>query len=302
MKIITSLISVSFPLVFAAAAWAAQSPSLEAAYAGARTAIAGPRAEAAVPQPVREIAADQAQPIWPLPSPSEWYWHKPNSGLSQFQINASMAGIKSGYFFRPGYTSGSITAVSVNKKKIQFSLTAAGTSQEVYFPVKLLKYVRMYYASSQSQGQKWLVAMTLEATTLQAYFKTEAEARLFIDAAVSAARMAKVTLEDKEKRGFYVSDLTPAQAQALGKPRIDSALVTMLAYGGPAEKAGILFLDLITEVDGVKIRNADHFASILDAAAPGSTLRLSCLERTEVTVDGVKDYVWKDKTIEFTLE
>ncbi len=141
-----------------------------------------------------------------------------------------------------------------------------------------------------------VVALTSNSS-IQAYFETEAIARSFIDAAASAAKMAGIILEDRGDRGFFVSDLTPTQAQALGKTRIDGALVTMIAVGGPAENSGLLFLNLITDVDGVKVRNADHFISILNGAAPGSTLTFSCLERAEATEGDATAPLWKTKTI-----
>jgi S1-C subfamily serine protease len=137
---------------------------------------------------------------------------------------------------------------------------------------------------------------------IQVYFENEANARSFIDAAASVARIKGITLENKEKLGFAVSDLTPAQMQALNRSHIDSALVSMIAYGGPAEKAGLRFLDLITDVDGVKIRNADHLASILDSAVPGSSLSLTCLERTEPAEGPVQNRIWKSKTVVWKLD
>jgi hypothetical protein len=241
----------------------------------------------------------QADPVWPLVSPFEWYWHTPNENLSQAQIDSSMTGLTSGMFTVVGTNfKGPMTGVSVNRKRIQFNYKLPAGPTWSSFPVKQLESVRMYYASSQPSGQKWLVVINLSAqAVIQVYFETEANGRAFIDAAASVAKMEGVALKDIEKRGFVVSDLTPAQIQALGKSRVENALVTTIAYGGPAEQAGLRLLDLITEVDGVKIRNADHLMSILDAAAPGTLLSLTCLERAEEVRNGVPTSAWKPKTV-----
>jgi S1-C subfamily serine protease len=94
--------------------------------------------------------------------------------------------------------------------------------------------------------------------------------------------------------------LTPAQARVLGKSRIEGALVTLIAYGGPADSAGLRFLDLITEVDGVKVRNADHLVSILGSAAPGATLTFACLVRAEAADGAAPAGAWTTKTVAWT--
>jgi hypothetical protein len=301
MKRTVLLLTAAMPLAFVSISGILQTSLLGGAYA--QTSAALSQVDAAKTAPTQaggDIKETQGQSVWPLPSAYEWYWHQSNENLSASQIETSMSAIKTGVFMNtPNNQSGPISSVSVSSKKIQFNYTMGVSLIETYFPIKLLRSMRLYYASAQPQGQKWLVTITLAAANLQAFFKTEADARSFIDAATSAAKMADVKLEDKEKRGFAVSDLTPAQAQALGKTRIDSALVSMIALGGPAEKTGLLFLDLVTEVDGLKIRNADHFSSILDAVAPGSILKLSCLERTEVMEGGTHSYLWKAKIIDW---
>ncbi len=253
----------------------------------------------AAPPPGQGGRDVQADPVWPLVSPFEWYWHKPNENLSQAQIDSSMTALKSGMFTVVGTNfKGPMAGVSVSRKKIQFNYKLPAGPTFSSFPVKQLESMRLYYASSQPQGEKWLVVVNLSAqAVIQVYFETEANGRAFIDAAASVAKMEGIALKDIEKRGFVVSDLTPAQIQALGKSRVENALVTMIAYGGPAEQAGLRLLDLITEVDGVKVRNADHFVSILDAAAPGASLSLTCLERAEEAGNGVPTSVWKPKTV-----
>lgn len=247
----------------------------------------------------QEIKETQAASVWPAPSAFEWYWHVPVKDLSQDRIDSSLAGIKSGFFMSvTNDWKGPLSAVRVTPKRVQFDYQVVGGAKRSYFPVNLLESLRLYYASSQPQGRKWLVVINLTTQgVMQIYFETEAYARAFIDAAASVAARSGISIEEKETRGFVVSDLTPAQVQALGKPRLESALVSMIAYGGPAESAGLRFMDLITDVDGVKVRNADHLVSLLDAAAPGTSLTLTCLERGEAAESDSAASVWKPKTV-----
>lgn len=46
-----------------------------------------------------------------------------------------------------------------------------------------------------------------------------------------------------------------------------------------------------------KVRNADHLVSLLDAAAPGASLTLTCLERGEAAESDSAAPVWKPKTV-----
>ncbi|MBP7706800.1 MAG: PDZ domain-containing protein [Candidatus Aminicenantes bacterium] len=247
-------------------------------------------------QDIREVAQD---PVWPMPSPNEWYWHRPDDRLTQAQVDAALSGVKSGFFWSvTNDWKGPLVKAAANKRAVEFSYTAGRELKLARVSPKLLASLRLYYAASQPQGQKWLVTVNLTTqSVIQVYFESETLARAFIDAAASAANLAGITLEEKLGRGFAVSDLTPVQAQALGKSRVDSALVSMLAFGGPAEMAGLRLFDLITEVDGVKVRNADHLVTILDAAPPGAELRLTCLERVEAADGEGAARVWKPRTV-----
>lgn len=250
-------------------------------------------------QPVQESREDQAESVWPLASAHEWYWHRPNASLSAPQIEASLAGIASGWVLRPGANwKGALKGISVTRKGIRLKVLSNGQPAEALVPLKNVKSTRLYYASPQPVGQKWLVVVSLTTDNVtQIYFETEAQARSLIDVVASVAQASGKVLEDTNGYGFLVSDLTPAQAQALGKSRIEGALVTLIAYGGPAESAGLRFLDLITEVDGVKVRNADHLVSILDSAAPGTTLTFACLARAEAAEGAAPAGAWTTKTV-----
>lgn len=271
--------------------------------------------KAALPQIDRDIVETQPQSIWQLPPATQWYWHAPNGDLSLEQVEAAAAEFKSGGLYAPisKYT-GRLIAMHIEKKKkrptkitcdhVVLSGQPAGFELPISdSPYETMTSVTISYASAQSSDTKWLVWVFYGIDgELQYYFKTEAEARKFADILASCRKLAGISALPRSRTGFAVSDLTPAQADALGKTRIDSALVTRLAADGPGEIAGMAFLDLITEVDGVKVRNAGHFNSIVEAAAPGTVLKLACLERTTVVEGDQKKFVWTPKTVELPVK
>ena len=130
------------------------------------------------------------------------------------------------------------------------------------------------------------------------FFKDDEDfARRFGNAVASILAQKGISLK-LPKLGLSYADLTPAQAEALGKTRIDNVLVTLVAIDGPADKANIQPLDVITEVNGVKVRNLSHFNSIIHGIVSGTKITLTCLRRTEVEDKGQKQSVWKPTVIE----
>lgn len=301
---------------FAAAGTVSAQLALENSYETLKISLAEiSTGRAQLPQIARDLVETQPQNIWQLPPAIQWYWHAPNGDLSLEQIEAAAAELKTGGVYVPvnKYTA-RLIAMHIEKKKkkptkITFDhVVVVGQPQAVEIPVSDSPYetmtsVTVSYASAQSADTKWLVWIFFGIDgELQFYFKTEAEARKFVDILASCRKLAGISELPRSRTGFSVSDLTPAQADALGKTRIDSALVTRLAADGPGEIAGLDFLDLITEVDGVKVRNAGHFNSIIEAAAPGTMLKLACLERTIVTEGDQKKFVWTPKTVELPVK
>ena len=129
------------------------------------------------------------------------------------------------------------------------------------------------------------------------YFKDEDFARRFGNAVAST--LAQKGINQKfSKLGLLTADLTPAQAEALGKTRIDNVLVKIVAIDGPADKANIQPLDVITEVNDVKIKNYSHFNSLIEDIASGTKITLTCLRRTEVVEKDQKQFDWKPIVIE----
>ncbi|MBU1912837.1 MAG: PDZ domain-containing protein, partial [Candidatus Omnitrophica bacterium] len=149
---------------------------------------------------------------------------------------------------------------------------------------------------------KWCLRMSADVGSGDLYvfyFKDEDFARRFGNAVASILAQKGLILKFS-KLGLSIADLTPAQAEALGKTRIENVLVTLVAIDGPADKANIQPLDVITEVNGVKVRNLSHFLSIIDGIASGTKITLTCLRRTEVVEKDQKQSDWKPIVIEVT--
>lgn len=290
--------------------------SLENSYGSLKASLSEIRADKpALPQIDRDLVETQPQSVWQLPPATQWYWHASNGDLSLAQLETAAAELKSGGVYVPvNKFTAKLIAMHIEKKKnrptkITFDhVTLSGQPQGVELPISDSPYetitsVTVSYASAQSSDTKWLVWVFFGIDgEMQFYLKTEAEARKFADILASCRKLAGISAVPQSRTGFSVSDLTPAQADVLGKTRIDNALVTRLAADGPGEMAGVVFLDLITEVDGVKVRNAGHFNSIVEAAAPGAVLKLACLERTIVMEGDQKKFVWTPKTVELPIK
>ena len=78
--------------------------------------------------------------------------------------------------------------------------------------------------------------------------------------------------------GADLQDLDPNLHDAMELPRgTRGALVTEVAKGGPAEKAGLRRGDLVTRLDGHKVESALDFHSIVEASSPGQDLDVEVL-------------------------
>lgn len=293
-----------FQLGAAGIAWPQDVPSgpgdtPEAAMPGVQS------AEEPVPDSDRGIVEAASENLWPELSRLEWFWHVPNENLSEKQAKAAVSGADSGFYYSSSSVNGQLRGVEVSRKWLRFEFFYNGSDALQSIPMKIFNGIGgLFYATNQQPGQKWCVTIMLNTTSSanQVYFKTEAQARSFIDAALSCAKLAGQKIEKPGALGFRFADLTPDQAQALGKDRIDSALVTFVALDGPAEKAALKFLDIITEVNGAKLRHADQLAEILETVSPGAVLKFACLTRTREEGDSGVTYVWKPKNVELVAE
>lgn len=104
--------------------------------------------------------------------------------------------------------------------------------------------------------------------------------------AIPASTVNSVVNQLKEKgsvtRGWIGVQIQPVSkdiADSLGLKSTDGALVAEPQPGSPADKAGIKAGDVITAVNGEKIRNARELARRIGAMAPGTSVKLSVLQK-----------------------
>ncbi len=89
--------------------------------------------------------------------------------------------------------------------------------------------------------------------------------------------------------GVYVQKITPEIASSFDLKEDEGALVSDLASGGPAEKAGIKRGDVVVEFNGKKVSDVSDLTNFAAETPPGSEVDLKIIE------DG------KEKTVRVTL-
>lgn len=109
---------------------------------------------------------------------------------------------------------------------------------------------------------------------------------------INIARKVMTDLIEKGKvvrawMGVYIKDLEPDVAKELGMSAPGGALISQVQDKSPAERAGLKPLDVVVEVDGEKVANANQLRNYISSSNVGKKVRLSLLrnaKRTEETV------------------
>ena len=282
----------------------------------------------------RISAADSPQPpwrtVWPALSSTQWYWYEPETNLTVEQVDAIFKEVAATNILLIDYRypdfeitvkkaqleiekpkkgkkadNGSLKPeqVAIRMDTYWVKKSLPGSRGDYSIPLNVIQRIDLRYLPHVNN--KWCLTMAdgVSSDNLYAFFFKDDEdfARRFGNAVASILAQKGISLK-LPKLGLSYADLTPAQAEALGKTRIDSVLVTLVAIDGPADKADIRFLDVITEVNGVKVRNLSHFNSIIHGIVSGTKITLTCLRRTEVEDKGQKQSVWKPNVIEVTAK
>jgi len=282
-------------------------------------------------------AADSPQPpwrttVWPALSSTQWYWYEPQTNLTVEQVDAVFKEVaatnillidyrctdmvitvknaqleieqpKKGKKANNGSVEPEQATISIDTDWVKNSVPKSSGSGSYSIPLNVVQRINLQYISNANN--KWCLKMAGDVgyddlyDIYIFYFKDEDFARRFGNAVASILAQKGFSLKFP-KLGLSIADLTPAQAEALGKTRIDNVLVTLVAIDGPADKANIQPLDVITEVNGVKVRNYSHFNSLIEGIASGAKITLTCLRRTEVAEKDQKQFDWKPIAIEVT--
>ncbi|TAL30173.1 MAG: Do family serine endopeptidase [Spirochaetes bacterium] len=75
--------------------------------------------------------------------------------------------------------------------------------------------------------------------------------------------------------GVFIQDVTKDMADSFKYKGEGGALVSDIMKGAPAEGSGIRKGDIITSVDGIKIRDINHLRRLIAGKKPGATVKLS---------------------------
>lgn len=261
-------------------------------------------------------AAAQTSQIWPPLYENQWHWHDARSDLTPAEVQAVLrdAVADAPTFEDPQYFNAVFSlrrmtpAVKANVSGLQVEGEWEQTngrghgSKSVFIPLDPMTAATLWYITEARQW-KWNVKV-YPAPTYNFYFTTQALARRFVDA-LASARARRAMPSKWLKFGMMTQDLTPAEAEDAGRPRVDSVYAGMVAIGGPADRAGIQAFDVIVEFNGAPVLNEDTFDRLLEATAPGTTVTLTVRHRTKApegrklqVPEGVRyPYVWEQRTV-----
>ena len=86
--------------------------------------------------------------------------------------------------------------------------------------------------------------------------------------------------------GIEVQEITPDLAESFKLPSTDGALIAGVMRGSPADKAGVKPGDVLVQVSGKNVKDAQMMLDLIAALQPGSTARFGLRrDGREVAVD-----------------
>jgi hypothetical protein len=272
--------------------------------------------------------AQVAEPaLWPMPGKGLWIWVEPKTDFAPEQVEAAFRQAVDGgmVFLDAGFSATVFFAGKIRLTK------GKGAARRKYGdqPAKAddmrieaewrTGYLGQYRGSSYRfialdsvrgmelrywpdlkgnfpdipAGENWNVNL-LAGPLYNFFFRNEDAARAFINAVASALKQRELSIRFS-RFGLMWENVTPAQADELGRPGGAGVLVTSVAINGPADRAGIRPLDVVLEADGVQVKNVSHFSMLLDGKAPGTKATLFMLRRLRPFPEGSE---WKSLTME----
>jgi membrane-associated protease RseP (regulator of RpoE activity) len=81
--------------------------------------------------------------------------------------------------------------------------------------------------------------------------------------------------------GVSIQDMTSRLARAMDAKTREGALVNEVVEDSPAEDAGLKDEDIIVELDGKKVSNADDLRTMVKATRPGTKISLAVIRKNE---------------------
>ena len=100
--------------------------------------------------------------------------------------------------------------------------------------------------------------------------------------------MGSKNSEQKAWLGVFIQNLTPELVRSLGLKDAEGVLVSDVAEGGPADKAGIKREDVIKEINGSEVKEVKDLLNKIGSAAPGQDVSIKVVRGGEETVFKVK--------------
>ncbi len=255
--------------------------------------------------------------IWPPLYQNQWQWHENKTDLTPEEIEAifQKTAEEETTFLDPEFPNSVFLAKHLILKTkgtpskgdgIKIDADWKGTanpslkgSSSCFIPLEPVEGMILWYVVDAKEG-KWNVKI-FPAPTYNFYFREENTARNFMNA-VASARRQETAISKWMTFGIMTQDLFPEQAEDLGKTRVENVFVGMVALDGPADKAGIQPSDVITEFNGIKVKNQSHFESLMESVSPGTKVSLALLRRTRVPDKEPKQFTWEPKTIEIVAK
>ncbi len=273
---------------------------------------------------------EETKGIWPPSGGSQWFWIVPRTDLSPVEIDAVFKRLVDE---RTAYLDAKFSTTVFFARKAQLRAGKAKKRRE--YPDRPEKaddlriaaewqtgYLNQYRGQSYTtialdavrglslhflqrprerfpkapEGRQWIVSV-LAGTPYTFFFSLEDSARAFISAVASAARRRDLALEFS-RFGLMWENVTPAQAADMGRAIDGGVLITMVAFGGPGDHAGIRPLDAILEVNGVAVKNFSHFSLLLEDIPPGSKASLLVLRRLKPPDRFPEPAPWETLTVE----
>ncbi|AEJ19938.1 PDZ domain-containing protein [Gracilinema caldarium] len=263
------------------------------------------------------IWTDDIDSVWPTPSTEQWYWYEPDSSLSPDQVSnilnnvaLSQTHFRYSKYFNSLFTlqesrldlkKNSISSAAIRIKTTWVGINEASGrgSKNLTIPLASISNISLFY-SSRGKNEPWYIKLLLnDDSSFIFYFKDEMLARQFGSALGSALSRQGLSLKIP-RLGIITGDLSPGQAEAIGKSRIENMLLIDVAIDGPADQAGLRTLDVITEFNGVTIKNKSHFLSIVESMASGENANITFLRREKATENDKEHYIWTQKTVKIT--
>lgn len=281
------------------------------------------------------------QGIWPPVDRESWYWIAPKTDLATAEIDAILKKIvdEQTAFVDPGFSATVFFAKKIrltggkSKKRKGYGehpekaddlrieaewqngyLNQYRGQSYVFIALDAIRGLALHYLPrprdrfpKAPEGRNWNVNV-LADRLFSFFFYGEDSARAFINAAASAIARRGLGLK-LTRTGLTWENITPAQAADMGptgaepdgRPVSEGVLVTMVAVGGPADRAGVRPLDAVIQFNGEKVKNFSHFSLLLDSLAPSSKTSLLLLRRLKPPDRHPEQSAWETLTVEMEV-